>query len=245
MTHPTPRYLVIGSNGGLGRAVIAAMEERRYAYTGLDLPEVDLRRKGTLRQVVVEKWDNSGPFDGMVFAAGIFPAILASETSEDRFDDVMAVNARAALIASATLIELAATEQRPCSIVVISSTAAERARLGTTAYAASKAALHAIVRGIALENSANNIRINAVAPGFVAGSSPINAVPADYVAALSSTSPHGRVAIPEDIVPAVMWLLSDEAHWVTGQTLAVDGGTSLGSPTAPNWLTPPAQSIAS
>jgi 3-oxoacyl-[acyl-carrier protein] reductase len=229
-------YLVIGSEGGLGKSVTAAMEAANYAYTGLDLPEVDLRANGTLRPTVEAKWLASGPFDGLVFAAGMFPAMLATETSEDQFDELMIVNARSALIAATTIARLAAAEDRPCSIVFISSTAADRARLGTTAYAASKAALQAIVRGIALENTPRGLRINAVAPGFVDGSSPLNAVPEDYIAALSATSLHGRVAVPQDITPAVMWLLSEEAHWVTGQTLVVDGGTSLGSPTAPTWL---------
>lgn len=236
MNNMSRNYLVIGSGGGLGRSVIASLEAANFAYSGLDLPEVDLRVSGTLRPAIEDKWLTSGPFDGLVFAAGMFPAMLATETSEDQFDELMVVNARSALIATTTIARMAAAERRPCSIVVISSTAAERARLGTTAYAASKAALQAIVRGVALENAPKGLRINAVAPGFVDGSSPLNEVPEDYIAALRASSPQGRVAVPQDITPAVMWLLSDEAHWVTGQTLVVDGGSSVGSSTAPSWL---------
>ncbi|SCZ56851.1 NAD(P)-dependent dehydrogenase, short-chain alcohol dehydrogenase family [Arthrobacter sp. UNCCL28] len=230
------KYLVIGSEGGLGNSVTAAMETSKHSFTGLDLPEVDLKVNGTLRPMIETKWLESGPFDGLVFAAGMFPAILADETSEDQFDELMVVNARSALIAITTMARLTVADSRQCSVVVISSTAAARARTGTTAYAASKAALEAIVRGVALENCSRGFRVNAVAPGFVDGSSPLNAVPRDYVAALSTASPHGRVAIPQDITPAIMWLLSAESHWVTGQTLVVDGGTSLGSQNAPNWL---------
>ena len=96
-------YLVIGSEGGLGKSVTAAMEAANYAYTGLDLPEIDFRVKGTLRPAVEAKWLASGPFDGLVFAAGMFPAMLAAETSEDQFDE---------LIARLQLMSLAGLEKR-------------------------------------------------------------------------------------------------------------------------------------
>lgn len=92
-----------------------------------------------------------------------------------------------------------------------------------------------MVRGLALETAPLGVRCNAVAPGFVDVASPLNPVPREYVAAVSAASPQGRVARAVDIAPAITWLLSDEAAWITGQSIPVDGGDSIGSATA-NWL---------
>lgn len=230
-------FLVMGANGGLGTAVTAALQDEGHRVTGLDRPTVDLTERGVVAQQVETLWNEEGPFDGLVHAAGLFPAAAALETSEELFDQLMAVNARSALIAAATVARLAIAAQRPASIVVVSSGAALRPQLGTVAYAASKAALQAVVRGLALETGPSGIRVNAVAPGFIDVGSNINPVPDEYVSALAASAPQRRVATPEDIVPSIMWLLSDASQWMNGQALTVDGGASLGSIDRPTWLT--------
>ncbi|MCL3816960.1 SDR family NAD(P)-dependent oxidoreductase [Aeromicrobium wangtongii] len=235
--HEGRSFLVVGSDGGLGTAVTAALRAEGHQVTGLDRPMVDLTERGVVAQHVEALWNAEGPFDGLVHAAGLFPAAVALETSEEMFDRLMAVNARSAMIASATVARLSIADGRPASIVVVSSGAALRPQVGTMAYAASKAALQAIVRGLALETGPSGIRVNAVAPGFFDVGSRINPVPDEYVSALAASAPQRRVATPEDIVPSIMWLLSDASHWMNGQALTVDGGASLGSIDRPTWLT--------
>jgi 3-oxoacyl-[acyl-carrier protein] reductase len=228
--------LVIGSGGALGAAVTSALRHQGDRVTGLDRPDVDLDQPGVLAARIEELWSEHGPFDGLVHAAGLFPAVAALETSEETFDRVMSVNARSALIATATLARMCITAGRTASVVVVSSGAAARPQRGTVAYAASKAALEAIVRGLALETGPDGVRVNAVAPGFIDVRSTINPVPDDYVRKLAASAPQRRVATTADIVPSIVWLLSPAAQWVNGQSLTVDGGASLGSLDRPTWL---------
>jgi 3-oxoacyl-[acyl-carrier protein] reductase len=238
MTGPAgSSYLVLGSDGGIGSKVCEALRHEGHRVTGLDRPEVDLRDKGVLAGLLAQLWTEHGPFDGMVHSAGLFPAVRAVDTSEELFDEVLAVNARSVLVAAASVARLAIASGRAASIVAISSGAAVRPQDGTVAYAASKAALEAVVRGLALETGPRGIRVNAVAPGFVDVHSALNPVPDRYRSALVAASPRQRLATADDIVPSVLWLLGPGSHWVNGQSLAVDGGASLGPLDRPSWLT--------
>jgi 3-oxoacyl-[acyl-carrier protein] reductase len=230
------RYLVLGAKGGLGQAITAQLEHEGAEVVGVDLPEVDLRVSGVLAQAVERLWGECGPFRGLVHAAGLYPAAPALDTTERLFDDLLAVNARSALVAGGTMARLSIEAGRPASLVFVSSVAAVRPQNGTVAYSASKAALEAIVRGLALETGPFGVRVNAVAPGFIRVDSTMNPIPEQYIAALAESAPQGRVATPDDIVPSVLWLLSHASNWVNGQTLAVDGGANLGSLHGPNWL---------
>lgn len=232
------RHLVIGGDGGLGSAVVDALEDLGSTTTQLNRTDVDLRSSGELSAALTDLWTRFGPFDGLVHAAGLFPAHLALDANEALFDDVMAVNARSFLMATTTLARLAIDARRPLGVVAISSGAGRSARPGTVTYAASKAAVDAIVRGLALELNPDRIRVNAVAPGFVDVGSGTNPVPEEYRRELTAASPRGRLAVAADIVPAILWLLGPHSDWVTGQSLAIDGGASLGSLTAPSWVTP-------
>ena len=229
-------YLVIGANGGIGRAVTAALRAEGCGVTGVDLPSINLAESDVLARHIETLWETAGPFDGLVHAAGLYPAVSATDTSEVLFDDLLAVNARSALIATATLAKLCEGIGRPLSVVVVSSVAATRPQNGTVAYSASKAALEAVVRGLALELGPSGVRVNAVAPGFVDVASAINPVPREYIDALAATAPQKRVGTPADIVPVIAWLLSEGAHWINGQTIAADGGSNLGWVDGPTWL---------
>jgi 3-oxoacyl-[acyl-carrier protein] reductase len=237
-TAPQARcYLVLGARGALGTAVGAALRHDGHRVVELDRPEIDLDVRGVLAERVEALWHEAGPFDGLVHAAGLFPAAAALDTSEEMFDRLLAVNARSALVAASTVARLCLADDRPASMVVVSSGAAARPQLGTLAYAASKAALEAVVRGLALELGPSGIRVNAVAPGFIDVRSDVNPIPREYVDALAANAPQGRVATVDDIVPSIMWLLSDGSHWLNGQALTTDGGASLGGVNRPTWLT--------
>lgn len=238
------RTLVIGARGALGAAVCGALRGRGEVVHGLDLPEVDLSEAGSLEPALRAAWAEHGPFDALVYAAGVFPARAALLSTETLFDRVFAVNTRGALLAGTTAAELAIAAGRPLTVVALSSGAAQQARPGTVVYAASKAALEAVIRGLALELGPRGVRFNAVAPGFVDVGSTVNPVPEAYVRALAELSPHGRVATASDILPVVLWLLSAESHWVSGQVLRADGGAGLGSLSAPSWLPGPAETDA-
>jgi 3-oxoacyl-[acyl-carrier protein] reductase len=160
----------------------------------------------------------------LVHAAGLFPARLALDSDEELFDRVLRVNSGSALAAAVTFSRACRDTGRPGTVVMVSSGAADHARTGTTVYAASKAALNAIVRGLALETAPHRVRVNAVAPGFVDVDSTLNPIPENYRDAVAAANPRGRVATPADIAPTIVWLASDAADWVTGQVVHADGG---------------------
>ena len=136
------------------------------------------------------------------------------------------------MLLTAALARRAVQEGRSASIVNISSGAAARARPGGSAYSTSKAALEAATRAAALELAAHGIRVNAVAPGFIAVASELNPVTDEYARAVGQ-NPLGRPGTPEDVARAVLWIAGDDASWVTGETIRVDGGSGTGAWTLP------------
>ena len=126
----------------------------------------------------------------------------------------------------------------------ISSGAAQRARPGGGPYASSKAALEMATRAAALELGRHGIRVNAVSPGFVAVDSAANPVAENYRAVVSR-NPLGRPGVPADIARAVRWIAGDEASWVTGEILRVDGGSGTGAADLPRLWPPPAPAAGS
>lgn len=243
------RILLIGSGGGIGSAARCALVAAGAEVVcvdqpaaGADLPSkgpflpVDLNKPGSVRFAVESAWRRHGPIDVLIHAAGLFPARRAVDTEEELLDMVLRVNTGSPLFAATALARLCEQHERSASVVFVSSAGAERSRPGTTVYAASKAALNAVVRGLALEFGPLGVRVNAVAPGFVDVASKLNPVPDGYIRAVRAATPLGRTADANDIVPSLLWLSHEASAWVTGHVLRADGGAGLGSPDAPSWL---------
>jgi len=111
-------------------------------------------------------------------------------------------------------------------VIVISSGAARAGLPGQVAYAASKAGLIGMVKTIAAENAARGITANAVLPGMV-GTEKVMAMPAEVLDAMSASLPAGRMATPGEVAALVSFLASDEAGYITGETIGIDGGFAL------------------
>lgn len=188
---------------------------------------VDLRETGAAARVLEAAWAER-PVDVLVSSAGVYPATPFLELDEQVWDFVLDVNTRTPVLLTVELAKLAIAAGRSASVVNISSGAALRARPGAAPYSTSKAALEAATRASALELGGHGIRVNAVAPGFVEVDSTVNPVTDEYAAAVGDT-PLGRRGRPADIARAVVWLAGDEAEWITGEVLRVDGGSSTGA----------------
>jgi 3-oxoacyl-[acyl-carrier protein] reductase len=116
--------------------------------------------------------------------------------------------------------------QRYGKIVNVSSHLAAHPGFGVASYAASKAGLEGLTRAVAVELGAANVNVNAVAPGFIR-TERLQQLPPEVIDKARKSSVLGRIAEPEDVARVVMFLCSEEAKHVTGQTIVVDGGLSL------------------
>jgi NAD(P)-dependent dehydrogenase (short-subunit alcohol dehydrogenase family) len=165
-------------------------------------------------------WNNAG-------VLGAFAPL--HEMDMDQFDEVMATNLRGVFACLRHEISAMLAAGVGGAIVNTASWTGHGAMPGLAAYAGTKAALDAIARTVAVEVGAQQIRINNVSPGIIA--TPMaSGVLATETATLPfrQHTPLQRIGQPEDVADAVVWLLSDEARFVTGQSLLVDGGFTLG-----------------
>ena len=165
-----------------------------------------------------------GRLDILVANAGISKAATIEETTVEDFDDLFAVNVRAPYFLVQQLLPVMC---KGSSVVLLSSLAAH-ASVGTlSAYAASKGAIDTLVKHFASALGERGIRVNAVAPGVVptdmSGFAKTDAG-REFTLGIQALK---RMAQPDDIAAAVAFLASDEARWITGDTLHVDGGSKL------------------
>jgi NAD(P)-dependent dehydrogenase (short-subunit alcohol dehydrogenase family) len=165
-----------------------------------------------------------GRLDILVANAGISKVATIEETTVEDFDDLFAVNVRAPYFLVQQLLPVMCTGS---SVVLLSSLAAH-ASVGTlSAYAASKGAIDTLVKHFASALGERGIRVNAVAPGVVPtdmSSFAKTDAGRDFTLGIQALK---RMAQPDDIAAAVAFLASDEARWITGDTLHVDGGSKL------------------
>lgn len=175
-----------------------------------------------------------GRLDVVVCAAGIAIEKKITDTTVEEWDKVMAVNARGVFLIAKHAIKCMQT----CgggSIVLIGSIEGNASNPLHAAYAASKAAVHALARNIARDHGVDNIRCNAVAPGWI--QTPFNDnLLASYpdknkaIAAIEKLHPLGNIGTPDDVAQTVHWLCREESAFINGQVICVDGGRNTQLP---------------
>jgi 3-oxoacyl-[acyl-carrier protein] reductase len=166
-----------------------------------------------------------GPVDSLVNNAGITRDDLIMRLSEDDWRAVIDTNLGGAFFTSRALSR-PMLKRRRGSIVNISSVVGVRGNAGQTNYAASKAGLIGLTKALAKELGGRGIRVNAIAPGYIA-TELTDALPDQAREAILANTPLGRLGDPADVARAVRFLCSDAAGFITGDVLAVDGGLGI------------------
>jgi len=200
---------------GVVRAIQAAGGEARAI-------EGELTREGEAERVVDETALAFGRLDVLVNNAGSYPLVSLLEMSPAQWDEVMAANLRSAF----SCLQAAARRMRASgggAIVNVTSIQAFRPALELAHYSAAKAGLEMLTRSAAVELGPAGIRVNAVAPGVTWREGIESAWP-DGVARYSAAAPLGRIGRPEEVADACLFLASPAARFITGVSLAVDGG---------------------
>ncbi len=216
------KALVTGAAGGIGAAIAA-----RLRADGLDVATLD-RAPGcdhTL-DLAADPLPDLEDIDVCVSNAAILDTIAPAHamTAEQWSGDIDVNLTGAFRVIQACLAGM--RRRGRGRIVAISSGAARSGLPGQVAYSASKAGLIGMVKTLAAENAQLGITANAVLPGMVA-TERVKAMPAEIVDRLSEALPTGRMADPDEVAALVAFLASDDAGYITGEAIAIDGGASL------------------
>lgn len=170
-------------------------------------------------------WAGETPLWGLINNAGIAKEGILATFPNIESDELLQINLNGALYLAREVLRIFLQQNSAGRIINISSIIGARGYTGLAAYSASKAGLDGLTRALARENGRRNITINSIAPGYL---------DTEMSAGLSDTkrqqiirrTPMHRLGSSDDITPAIVFLLSDGARFITGQTLTIDGGIS-------------------
>jgi glucose 1-dehydrogenase len=200
------------------------------------LVQGDVAKEDDIINLINTVVDQFGGLDILINNAGIQTECPAHEISTDEFDRVLAVNLRGAFLCARETIKHLLSRKQSGTVINISSVHEIIPRPAYLSYAISKGGMGNLTKTLALEYANRQIRVNAIAPG--ATITPINEAwtgdPAQ-TAIVESHIPMGRAGTSEEMAAAVAFLASDEAAYITGQTLFIDGGLTLYADFRESW----------
>ena len=208
------KVIVTGRDHGRGDEVVREIEELGGHAQFI---AADLRAAGAARRLA----EAAGEVDVLVNNAGVFPFAATHETTSEQIDDVLHINIAAPFELTAALAPAMAARGSG-AVINVSTMAASFGLPGAAAYGASKAAVELLTKAWAAEYGPQGVRVNAVAPGPTR--TPGTDGMGDGLDQLAATLPLGRPADADEIARTIVFLASDDAAYVNGAILAVDGG---------------------
>lgn len=241
----TQTVLVTGGSRGIGRGIVRSFLAQGAHVALVDLkPQAppaapkdrlilvqgDVSRADDCERAVERCYTEWGKLDVLVNNAGIYPNRPVVEMEFDEWRRVFATNLDGTFLMCRTYARRAIAAKQPGVIVNISSGAARSGRVGASHYCASKAAVEMFTRVLAMELAPHHIRVNCIAPGLIDVRGEDNPAPItdEYRQELLKTIPMGVAGVPGDIGDVAVFLASDNARYMTGSFVTVDGGSLAG-----------------
>jgi NAD(P)-dependent dehydrogenase (short-subunit alcohol dehydrogenase family) len=240
--------LVTGAASGLGLAVARRLTAEGWRVAGVDVrsaPDAggevrlvaDITSEDQVTSAVAAALDRFGSLDAVAACAGVNATrfALAHRLSIAEWRQLLEVNLHGAYVTARSVLPHLVGSRG--SLVLVSSVSAHDALPGAAHYSAGKAGVVALVRSLALEYAPAGVRVNSVAPGYMdtAMAAPVLRRP-EVRSRVEASIPLGRVADPEEVAAVVVWLLSMDAGYVTGQDIVVDGGLGLTTYSTPGLI---------
>jgi 3-oxoacyl-[acyl-carrier protein] reductase len=228
--------IVTGGAAGIGRATAQKFEAEGARVVVWDVPAVDVTKADVVKRATDDVIAKHGRIDVLVNNAGILrdsqlvkwkDGSVASMMDDATFDAVINVNLRGVFLCTRAVVPHMIKANRGV-VLNASSIVGLYGNFGQTNYAATKAGVISFTKTWSRELGKYNIRVNAVAPGFIA-TEMVKAMPPKVLESMASHTPLGMMGEPDDIANAYVWLASDAAKFVSGAVLSVDGGLVLGT----------------
>ncbi len=240
--------LVTGAQQGIGRAIALAYGREgasvvvNYLDNQAAAEDIASRiRAGGARAIAVagnvaraadvrgllEAGTTLGGIDVLVNNAGIFPRVEFLQMSEAQWDEVLGVNLKGTFLCTQAVAREMVARGRGGAVINLASAAAFRSSPRGVHYVSSKAGIVGLTRAAALELARYKVRVNAIAPGTTDTAQPRYGMSEEELQAAGRQIPLGRLAEPEDVADLAVFLASEEARHITGQTMHVNGGSYL------------------
>ena len=234
--------LVTGGTRGIGEAISIALKEAGCAVaanyggnveramefsdrTGIKAYKFDVGDFEAVRDGVAQVEADLGPIDILVNNAGITRDGTMHRMSYDNWDDVIRTNLSSCFNCSRAVIE-GMRARKFGRIVNIGSINGQGGQYGQVNYAAAKSGIHGFTKALAQEGAAQGITVNAIAPGYV-DTDMVRAVPQKVLERIIQRIPVGRLGNAKDIARGVVFLTGDDADFITGSTLSINGGQHM------------------
>lgn len=229
--------LLIGSSGGLGKEISSHLTKKgntlalhyfKNKPVGIGsnkIYQADITDEVQVKKMIEQVINDHGKIDAVIHNAGISKSEMSWKTSMENWNQTLGVNLTGPFFVSKHLLPHF-RENKNGRIIFISSIVAQTGFIGTSAYAASKAGLIGLTKTLAKESASKNITVNAVAPGYFSAGM-INDVSEEIQEELKATIPAGRLGKPSELSALLDYILSDEASYLTGQVISLNGGLMM------------------